>query len=96
MAFVTMIFPWTTYRLPTRELYYVMCGGLWASVICSFSLLKYGHYRQAATGEFPESMEVYPDETPWTVTEISRWYHRAPLRAHCSATDSVRRNFLIG
>ena len=42
VAFVTMIFPWTTYRFPTRELQYVMCGGLWVSVIYSVSLLEYG------------------------------------------------------
>ena len=54
------------------------------------------HYRWAATGEFPESFEVYPEGMPWTVQEIRREYHRAPLRAHCSATDSVRRKFLIG
>ena len=53
------------------------------------------HYRRAVSGEFPESMEVYPDETPWTVSEIRLEYYRAPLRAHCSATDSVRRIFLI-
>ena len=47
------------------------------------------HYRWAATGEIPESMEVYPDEMPWTVQEIRRLYHRAELRAHCSATDSA-------
>ena len=41
-------------------------------------------------------MEVYLDETPWTVPEIRRQYHHVPLRAHCLATDSVSRNFLIG
>ena len=28
VAFVTMIFPWTTYQLAFRELWYVICGGL--------------------------------------------------------------------
>ena len=42
MVFVTMTFPWTTYRLPSRELYYVMCGGLWASVPYIVSLFEYG------------------------------------------------------
>ena len=41
-------------------------------------------------------MVVYPDETPWTVLEIRRYYHRAPLTAHCSATESKQGNFLIG
>ena len=38
------------------------------------------HNRWAATGEFQESMEVYLDETPWTVQEIRRWYssHSGP------------------
>ena len=49
-----------------------MCGGLWASVIYSVSQLEYDNYRRAATGECPESMEVYPNETPWTVPEIRR------------------------
>ena len=30
------------------------------------------HYRRAATEEFPEGMEVYPGETPWTVPENRR------------------------
>ena len=50
----------------------------------------------AGPGVFPESIEVYPDETSWTVAAIRWEYHRAPLRAHCSATDSERRKFLIG
>ena len=31
-----------------------------------FHLWNMDHYRMAATGEFPECMEVHPDETPWT------------------------------
>ena len=49
-----------------------MCGVLWASVITVFHYFNIDHYRRAATGEFPESMEVYPDETPWTVPDIRR------------------------
>ena len=70
----------------------VVCGHRWFTV---FHYWNMDHYRRAETGEFPESMEVYPDETPWTVPEIRQWYHSAPLRTHCSATDSVRRIFLI-
>ena len=36
------------------------------------------HYRLAATGEFPKSMEVYQDETPWTVPEIHRYSITVP------------------
>ena len=45
----------------------VVCGHRWFTV---FHYWNMDHYRRAATGEFPESIEVYPDETPWTVPEI--------------------------
>ena len=48
-GFVTRIFPWTTYRLPTIELQYIMCGSLWASVIYSVSLLE---YRSLSAGRY--------------------------------------------
>ena len=36
-------------------------------------------YQRAATEEFPECIEVYPEETPWAVLEIRQWYHHAQL-----------------
>ena len=47
----------------------VLCGNRWFTL---FHYWNMDHYRRASTGEFPESMEVYPDETPWTVPEIRR------------------------
>ena len=41
VAFVTMIFPQTTYRFASRELYRVICGGLWESVAYSGTLAKH-------------------------------------------------------
>ena len=32
-----------------------------------------GDYRRAATGDFPECIEVYPEETPWTAPKIRLW-----------------------
>ena len=45
---------------------------MWAWVAYSVSLLEYGSLSAGATGKFKESMEVYPDETPWTAAEIRR------------------------
>ena len=47
----------------------VVCGHRWFTVFHNWNM---DHYRGAATGECPESMEVYPNETPWTVPEIRR------------------------
>ena len=47
----------------------VVCGHRWLTV---FHYWNMDRYRRAATGEFPENMEVYPDETPWTVQVIRR------------------------
>ena len=47
----------------------VVCGHRCLTV---FHYCNMDHYRRAATGEFPESMEVYPDETPGRVPEIRR------------------------
>ena len=47
----------------------VVCGHRLFTV---FHYWNMDHYRRAATGEFKGSMEVYPDETPWTVPEIRR------------------------
>ena len=68
----------------------VVCGHWWLTV---FHYWNMDHYRRAATGEFPESMDVFPDETPWIVQKIRRYYYRAPLRAHFSSTDRESRNF---
>ena len=37
------------------------------------------YYRWAATEDFPECIEVWHEETPWTVPEPRPWYQRAPL-----------------
>ena len=39
----------------------VVCGHRWFTVIHYWNI---DNYRRVATGEFPESMEVYPDKTP--------------------------------
>ena len=49
-------------------------GGLQCLTSCTW--IK---YRWDATGDMPELVEVWPEETPWTVPQIRRWHHRAPL-----------------
>ena len=76
MAFVTMIFPRTTYRVASRELFkVVICRNQRLTV---FHQWKMDYFRQAANRDFKECMELYPDEMPWIIPEIRRWYHRAP------------------
>ena len=64
-----------TDNLPTWLWIIVECY-VWWFVGYSVTL---SNYRWAASGDLPPCMEVWPEETPWIVLEIRRWYRRAPL-----------------
>ena len=89
MAFVTTISPWITYRLATRELLY----DIWLFV---FPVPPVEHV-SLPVGRHCRISRVYGSlsrrNAMDSIGDSSVQHHRAPLRAHCSATDSERRKF---
>ena len=48
------------------------------------------YYRWDDTGDVPECMEVWPEETPWAAPESRGWYQLATLLMYMdSAADDL-------